>query len=509
MGEHRWTRAEGAWAGALALCVAGALVAWRASWGLWGALGTDAPLWGLTARDLSVGAAPLVPPGYPSAIRVLHAVGLDLVSAGVTVSVAGGAALAAVGALVLRRAGAGRGLASLGGALAVAMPDVVAWSEQLQPDALAAALILLLGGLLGAVARGSSPAAWGAAVLAGLLPLVREHGLPLLAIAAAVLATRRQWRPLLALGVVWWLGPLVVGLAPGMHPLDVAWADRAGGPLDVFRATRPDQIPYLHELHREDRRAYLTLLEQQDRLGQLRWHMGRSLALAGDLWAWCGVAVVAALVSARRAPALLALAAPLAAALPALVVWSERRHVGLLAPLAVVVLWSAAAAWGRRGVVAGALLTGVLANGWPGQWAAIGRGQQTERLRAEHFAELGRWLAANAPEHSLLGGVFQDVGLYCPLPRHDPDGTAADWSTFLVTDRPPPRSPWGRWERVHSVGAEPDRPQAGMGIFRLDPQRHPRPCGGIAPAEGAAHLAIARAHVELPGCVVTADDPPR
>jgi hypothetical protein len=335
-----------------------------------------------------------------------------------------------------------------------------------------------------------------------MLPLVREHGVPLAAltgVALLALGPGRRWPRALAVVALVWLSPLLVGVSPGVHPLDVPWGDRAGGALAAFTATTPDELPFLRELHREPRRAYLERVAAGDRLGQLHWHAARSARLAADGWAWIALGAVSLAAAARRRRALLALGLPLLAALPALLIWSQRRHVTLLVPLAVVCAAVGAAQLGRAGRVLLAAVALALASGWPARWASLAADQRTERLRAEHFADIGTFLAAQAPPHSLLGGLFQDVGLYHPLPRHDPDGSPADWSTWLVSDRPPPRSPLGTWAPVHRVGGDPAR-GPGLSVYRLEPDRVPRPCAGIAPAPGAAFLAVERAHATLPGC---------
>lgn len=109
--------------------------------------------------------------------------------------------------------------------------------------------------------------------------------------------------------------------------------------------------------------------------------------------------------------------------------------------------------------------------------------------RARAFAEVGGWICAQGAGQDLLGGVFQDIGLYCALARHDPDGTAADWRTWWVGDRTPGRS---GWQEVHA-GA------GGMRVWRLAPERDPRPCAQARPAAGSPHLAVAAAHAELVG----------
>ena len=481
-------------------------VVWRIGGGLRGALGTDAPLWGLTARDLLVGASPLVPPGYPGLVALLHAIGLDLVTAGLVWSFLAAALLPAAAFVVARTLGTSRLVAGLVGVGAMGVPDRVAWSQQLQPDALAALLVLLLGG---ALSGSRSPrSAWVAALVAGLLPLVREHGTPLALLAvAALLATRpkQNLRPVVGLLGLWWLSPLLVGVVPGLHPLAVPWADRAGGALAAFSETQPESLPFLRELHRGDRSAYLALVAERDRVGQLVWHARRSLRLAWDCWLWIGLALVLGGRHARHDRRVLGLLVPLLAALPALVIWSQRRHVALFVPLALLgvgVSTTRLTAWPRRMV--GVVVFG-LALAWPGRLPGLLAGHRSEALRADHYRALGDHICEEASPPSFLGGVFQDVGLYCPLPRHDPDGSPADWHTFWVTDRPPPAGPLGRWVAVFRLESEHRRHPGPPAVYRLEPDLVSRPCAGLDPAPGTAYLAVGPARADVPGCA----SPPR
>ncbi len=501
-----WPRRDRA--AVLALVIAGAagVVALRSGAGLWGAMGTDAPLWGLTALDLRVGAPPLVPPLYPALTGLLHRAGLGLVPAAQLVAGLGAALVPGAVAGAARAGGASTENALIAGILALIMPDLGAWSQQVQPDSLGALLLVLAGGALAvhsrAPGRGSGLALVAVATLA---PLLRAHGLPLAALAVLALVAvpgGRRWAPLALAG--WWLGPLLVGLRPGPHPLAQPWGDRAGGALSALWATDAEAVPYIRELHREARRAYLGLLHTGDRGAQIRWHAGRSLRLATDGWlllAASAAAAVAGAVRRRRGPPvvpaapLLALVLPLLVTLPALIIWSQRRHVLLAVPLALAGLAAAAPRGGgraRAGVLAGAVaVASVLVPRWPGTVAAL----QSERPRAEHYAALGDWVCETTPDTVLLGGIFQDVGLYCPRPRHDPDGSLADWHTALISDRPPPATALpGQWRPVHTG-------PGGLAVYRLVPDGGaPLPCAAGHAAPDTAHLAVAAARARWEGC---------
>lgn len=462
-------------------------VAIRLGAGLWGALGTDAALWGLTAMDLRVGAPPLVPPGYPALVALGTLLGAPPVTAGWVVAMACAAVLPAAVFAAARVAGAGRVPAALAAVSTLALPDAGAWAQQVQPDATTAFALVGLGGTLAATARGHRGAAWGAAALIGLLPLLREHGAPAAGVGLLALLLLREWRAAVLGLALWWLGPALVGVTPGWHPGAVPWADRSGGALAALTTDDPARVPYVRELHREARAAYVALVQAGDVLGRVRWHLGRSLRLAWDGWLLLAAAGLG-LASLRRRDAMV-LAALLAPALPALLIWSQRRHVLLLAPVALVGM--AVAARDRRRALLVGTLGLVAAASWPGAWAEGVAGMRTERFRAEHHARTASWLAENASEGSLLGGVHQDIGLYHPMPRHDPDGSAADWRTFFV-GRSPPRGLRG-WERVYD-------PEGELDVWQKQPEAAPRPCADARPAPSSAHLAVHMAHAELVGC---------
>ena len=124
---------------------------------------------------------------------------------------------------------------------------------------------------------------------------------------------------------------------------------------------------------------------------------------------------------------------------------------------------------------------------WPQRYERLWNGQQGETLRAHNLAELGQWICKDAPNGAYLGGFIQDVGLYCPLRRHDPDGSMADWRTYVVSDLPPPPQANGEWEPVY-MNEGPHQ------IYQLEPDRDPRPCALAELDPTTPHLAIDRAN---------------
>ena len=459
----------------------------RVGAGLWGAMGTDAALWGLTAMDLRVGAPPLVPPAYPALVALGTLLGSLPVTAGWCISMVCAGLLPAAGFAVARTAGASRVAACSAALCILAFPDAGLWAQQVQPDAATALALLGLCGALGASLQGRHAAGWMAATIAGLLPMLREHGTPAAALAILVLLWARAWGPAaLAVGL-WWLGPALVGVVPGWHPADVPWSSRSAGAFHALTTTDPQDVPFIRELHREDRSRYLERVLSGDVFGRIGWHARRSVRLAWDGWLMLSAAAAGVLLARRRA--LLPVFLLLATAMPALLIWSQRRHVMLLVPVALVGVAVAATSRRRRLGLAAVVVAGAWT--WPGAWTEGIRGLQTERFRAHHHAAAAAWLNDNAPDGSLLGGVHQDIGLYHPMPRHDPDGSPADWRTWFVGRAPPAAMPG--WQRVHDSEGELD-------IWRLQPDVTPRPCAGGTVAPATPHLAVDRAHADLLGC---------
>lgn len=483
-------------AGLLAVLALLGVVAWRHAWALWGAAGTDAAIWGLTALDLGVGAPPHAAPAYPLLVSILHRQGVELVPGALALAGVFASLVPAAVLLAARTAGASRGGALVAGLVALAWPEGMGFAQQVQPDSLTTLLMVVTGGLLAAHGRGSRWAGWAAALVGGLFPLVREHGIPVAGLTALFLAReRRGWPPLLLLLATFWLAPLIVGVVPTLSPFQTPWGNRPGGALAVLSGAGPEDVPYARTLPPGPREVYHQLLASRDVLGILRFHSARALHLAWDSW-WI-LAIGAALALVGGQPGARALMLPALSALPALIIWSQRRHVDVVVPLAFAAVAASFRPGGRaRVAAAGALLGGlVLAPTWVSAWRALGPAQQSEVPRARTYAAIADWLRLNAGDRALLGGVFQDIGLYVDIPRHDPDGTRADWRTWLVSDHPPAD---GRWKPVYQ-GA------TGMDIYQLEPERSPRPCDGARPDPGTPHLAIARAHADLvsvgPACL--------
>ncbi len=471
---------------------------------IWGPLGTDAALWGLTAADLGVGASPLVPPVYPGLIAAWALVsGGALVQAGTAVSLAAASVLPLAVCWAALGLGARPLFAGIAALLLAVSPDLLLWSQQLQPESLSALAVVLLGGLL-ARAGAARGATMGVVLLGAGLPLLREHGLLLAPLAGVGLALGRPggWRAGLALLGLAWLLPILGGWSSGWPPLAGPWSDRAGGALAALTGEDPAQLGFLTELRRPEREAYLALVSNGDVIGRVRWHASRSLSLAVDAWGWWAAAV--ALVLTTRWRRGLPVALLLLSAAPALLIWSQRRHVSLLLPLALCLvaaglgrLWTTSAWAARVQGVVGAVLVGALAWSWPLQLPDLASRQLSETVHASQQARISAELCSLATPGDLLGTRHQELGLGCPLPRHDPDGSLADWRAWVLAEGPP--ATIGSWERVDPLDGE-------LGIWRLEPARRLRPCQEAPLPTSSAHLAVEQASVSL---VCTDVDPRR
>lgn len=509
-------RADRVAAAALVGCALALDLAWSRGLGLEGALGTDAPLWGLSAEGLHHGAVPAVPPLWPALLALLRGLGAPLVEGGVALSWLLAGLVPAATFLAARAALAPRAGALVAALLVLCCPDLVGWSAELQSNSLVALALALVTGLWAAVlARQADPARPGqgsgttallAAVLTGLLPLARENlvGATALALVAAPVALRRGWRLSLVLLAAWWLSPLLLGQAPGASPLDTAWGARGGMALGDL-ATGAGPLPnYVGEIPRAERAAYVAHLREGDLPALAAFHARRSLRIATDGWAVAAVALLAVLVGPGRRSTARAALLPLATCAPALLVWTQRRHVLLALPALLAIaatLWPAPPSpapplTARPRLLAGArllalALLGLALANWPAAWVHLAREQQGETKRAATLRELGDWLCGQ--DALFLGGPVQDAALYCPRPRHDLDGSVADWHTLVVLPRHLARAtlPEG-WVRVGPQAAD-------LAVYRLHPDQ-PRPCPDGRPAPGSPYLSAGPVHATLVGC---------
>ena len=184
---------------------------------------------------------------------------------------------------------------------------------------------------------------------------------------------------------------------------------------------------------------------------------------------------------------------PALPAFSALLLWSERRHIAALAPLAAVVLASAVAV--LRIPPAGAGGAGDQRAADTGRWRAADRAltaavlasavllvvgllrlpEEGRRQRAESQAFPPVKAVAEAvcelagPGDRLLT-LDQRLLLWCPLPQLADPAAPEAWRAWLVA---PPRSVQAPWAPV-------DRSPGEVWIWRVAPELAPRPCEGVS-----------------------------
>lgn len=498
-------------AGAVTLLAAGLIGGWRSYIGVDGALGLDATAWGLAAEGLWQGRSSPLPPAWPLATALLRAVGLDLVTAGSAVSALAAVLLPGAALLSARAAGAPRAGAVSAALVLLVLPDWMAWATSMDSNSFVALGLTVAVGLWASALQRPSPlqatTAAGLAIVTGLLPLLRESTLPAVAGALLLCAHWRARGLALALCLVatWWLSPLLLGELPGPSPMQTPWQDRGSTALADLRAGSGPLPNYVGEIPRAERGAYIASLREGDLLALAIFHARRSLTLAHDGWLLALALGAFALASLRRRPALRAVLLPLLCLAPALLIWTQRRHVLLVVP-AMLTLLAGAAAWrsqSRSSRLGGMLVLALVlaaTSTWPARWRALAAEQRGEGRRATTLAELGAWICAEDP--LLLGGPIQDVALYCPRPRHEPDGSIADWHTLLIVPRQMSVGFQARgWQEVGPKAAD-------LVVLRLHPQQD-RPCpdGRVDPS--TPYLQTRPTPARLLGCEASVEGAPR
>lgn len=422
------------WAALFVVLGALRVAALQHGFGLFGPLGPDPALWGLTALDLQAGNDPATVPLYPW----LMSLGELPVGPGLTISWIAAALIPVATWWAAQPLGRG---AVAAGAVALLLPDLGLFGTQLQPDAL---YTLLNTVLAGALVRRAWAWALGLAVAGWLL---REPGLIVLMLVVPAAFLARRGRPALFLAAAFLLPALFGGRLGWEQP----WTERSAMAVEGLAAEEPP--PYLP---RKLARAYVDM----NALERLWVHAGRALDHSPDGLAWM---TLGALVALRGRRYLLLLPAVPAAA--TLVVWSERRHVAAFTPIGVVAATSSAAPPVRVAVAALTL------------WSASKTGELGRRLAVEapglvDLEATSRWICEQAEPGDRLLALDQRVGLWCPLPQLEDTADPAAWRTWLVA---PAGSIAPPWREVHRV-AEP------FTVFRL-PGDH-----GCAIADEGRHL---------------------
>jgi len=444
--------------------------------------GIDMDLWSFSAIDLAAGHGSHVPPAYPALTALLvHGSRIGPLQAATAVSAGAMAAVPPLAWLLARRLGAGLPASAVAALAPLLTPGLVLEGHQVTPDPLTAASLLLLALAAAHIAAHPGWKAHAALLLAlAWACLVREHGQIAAVLAIALLLSlpgplrRRLLGVALVLAAVG-LAPLLVGRHPAM-PWATPWWGRTALVLTDAVSDHPSWQAKPGQADLADTHLALLL---------------HALGGAPFSWAWLGLGAVAALLLPRQARAALAVGA--LPALPALLVYSQPRHVHVVVPVAAAV----AMAGTRRfaGLARGLVLLGTLgaslagaAWGWSPQTRLLeGQVQETRLLQ-----ELGATLCALPEEGLCWAGDFRAF-TFCPLPSFDTDNSPAPalWKAIFAGRNPPSAD----FERLDI----PD--DAGFVLFRLRAEGPERPCATSHPGPDAPVLVTRPASLVLdPPC---------
>jgi len=462
------------------------------------AMGSDPVLWGLSAKNIQVLAPSEVPPLYPAMMGLTDALSwLPLVDAGLLVGLVGFVLIGPAVYLGSRWLGASRGWAAAASLGLFCVPQAMQFGFQMQPDSWTALALALSGPVLAwFYAAPSMRRLGGVGLYAGLVCLLREHGLPLAGLLglATMLAPGTWWqrilRPLI-IGLAVVVAPVLTGQAPGL-PHQLPWMERvfqATGGAEKFHQAFGAKLDAIHEAHR-------LAHETEDRLAILYHHSRVTLLEARVAWLWVAGGLLALPVLGRRA---LGAVLPLPIAFTGLILFTQSRHVDVLAPAAAVAL---AVGLSRHRVplrlLTGALLgTALLMGAW--RWPAVmGHGA----LKAEHTAEekaFAEELCARVAPTDLHAGENLDMLVYCPLRQSHltPEGSPADWHTWYIETSAPPMHQG--WAAVVQVGRSKGRKT--YYAYRLRPQLQgpSRPCGDHVPVASTPWLSMDRVAAQTEG----------
>lgn len=455
-----------------------AILLFRSLFHLWGPLGSDAILWLFSSYNLDVGAPSLVPPLYPALLLLSSVLPvMDATSAGLILSALSLMLVPPLAFILGRRLGVDT-LSSFAAAIVVLLSvDSLSFALHLQPDATTTLALLLVPLILYVhLERPSRTSASLLAVLIGFLPLLREHGMLLsLLLMPALLRSPLPLRErLLSLGLattLWLSLPLLFHGHFGM-PWSQPWHSRAGDALGAILAPAPG--PYADRLHPDQRATLQDLHARHEIFAILLLHARHAVALDPGAWALLGLGLLGAACSGpRRALAILPI---LLTPLPGLLIWSQARHVLVVAPVAALGLVSGLSRLPPRcrGAARVVVISGLalLAWQWVPRWAPEGRRLEQDSARMEVLRTFGEEMCALTSPGDLVAGPFPETLLFCPRHTHEPtlDGDAADWSTWWVHSVQP-ASGWSLIEGLR------------FPVYRMRPdlKGEARPCSSSRP----------------------------
>ncbi len=476
------------WAPPLLLLGVGCAVPWLLprALGMVGPGGSDPGLWLVAAENLRVGASATTAPLYPASSAALAAVsGLPTATACTAVTVLCFALLPPVAWLLARRLGAGAISGVAAGVLFLALPSSLAFSVQIQADALTA--LVLLGVGLASVAFMRRPG-WGElaglAAAAAALSLVREHIVPMagLMVLLALWPRGKPWvRALRALAVVAavWIAPMLLGSDPGLPWQQTWFVDRVG---EAARDATGVELPrHIQELPPHLRQPYEDAIRAGDRVGLMLLHLHRSLV--GNWHAWLAVSVGfagTALLAGRRR---IAMAVVLLGLAPPLLAWSQPRHIAIFTPVAAAAWAAAFAKRGPRVRIALVVLALTMVGLVQLEWHTVARKQVAQAATRMELKAFGDELCSQLePGAALMAGDARTTA-YCPLPRVlGTLGTPYDWKLVWIGDLPNQHPSWASLEAGGWTAMRLNSDKAV--VYRLRPwiQGPERPCYGSAPS---------------------------
>ncbi len=469
--------------------------------GMVGPGGSDPGLWVIAVENLRVGAAPTTAPLYPGIAAGLAAVtGSSAAGAAYALTVVAFALLPPLTWLLARRLGAGPTWAAAAGLLAVVLPSTLAFSVQIQADAVAAAVLLAVGlsGLRFARRPGWASIA-ALALAAAAASLAREHVVPLtgLLVLGALLPEGRPWERLLRAGIVVgaiWATPLLLGQDPGL-PWQQSWfADRMGEAAQ--HATAGGLPPHIEVLPPPVRAPFVEAYASGDQVLITLLHARHTLVKCWQAWLLVAIGLVACARLAPR-PRLVVLVV-LAGLAPCLVAWSQPRHIAVFLPLAAAV-WGAGASRARRawriGLVVAAVAGAVLAQG---EWTSVAKRQRDQAASRAELVRFGTELCARLEPGAVVMAGDARRAAYCPLPRVlGVMGTPYDWKLVWLGELPRQHPAWDSLEVAGWSTLELDSELTP--VYRLRPwlEGGQRPCADSEPT-GAWSYSRFRDMAELP-----------
>ena len=441
-------------------------------------IGVDLDIWSLNALNLSIGGDSEVPPGYPGLTALLIAPLGDHLRAATLVSNIAMALVPAGAWLLARLLHADRLTASVAAVAALTSPALLATGQQITPDPLTALSLLAMAAA--AVRFWRQPDGRGTLMLcaaAGVAYLIREHGLVAAVLALGLLAAapgRLHIRLLRVLALI-----AAVVLAPtlaGHHPAPptlTPWTAR-------FELVILDALSEAPSWQQKPEGVAI-----ENSTSGLVAHTIQGAPVA---WGWVALAIAAA-VRARGA-AIGALLVGVLPATPALLIFSQPRHVLVVVPVAGAI--AAAGLVGplrRPGLLVGGVL-GILG-------VAVGWAHTTDRImrlerHSTHLKQLGEELCQLAPPGTLWEGNMRAF-TWCPLPHNEFEVpmTTAMWKTLYAGD--PPSEHWERLPLQADL----------FPIYQLSWHSSSRPCAEAMPPDDLHYINISRRQIWLtPECEI-------